>query len=85
MDESALLAFGILLEEAGREVLGKRGDLVFAEASEANEATKVVHTTKMSCMGSGDFEAADEPPTSHSPKAKRRKVTSSEIPVEKHR
>lgn len=31
MDETALLAFGILLEEAGREVLGKKGDLVFTE------------------------------------------------------
>jgi hypothetical protein len=31
MDETALLAFGILLEEAGREVLGRRGDLVFTE------------------------------------------------------
>ncbi|KID98798.1 membrane protein, partial [Metarhizium majus ARSEF 297] len=31
MDETALLAFGILLEEAGREVLGQRGDLVFTE------------------------------------------------------
>lgn len=31
MDETALLAFGILLEEAGREILGRRGDLVFTE------------------------------------------------------
>lgn len=31
MDETALLAFGILLEEAGRAVLGQRGDLVFTE------------------------------------------------------
>ncbi|SPN97727.1 uncharacterized protein DNG_01240 [Cephalotrichum gorgonifer] len=31
MDETALLALGILLEEAGREVLGKRGDMVFTE------------------------------------------------------
>jgi len=31
MDETALVAFGILLEEAGREVLGHRGDLVFTE------------------------------------------------------
>jgi len=31
MDETALLAFGILIEEAGREVLGERGDLVFTE------------------------------------------------------
>ena len=34
MDETALLAFGILLEEAAREGLGKRGDLVFTEGVE---------------------------------------------------
>ncbi|RFU80924.1 hypothetical protein TARUN_1295 [Trichoderma arundinaceum] len=33
MDETALLAFGILLEEAGREVLGRRGHLVFTEGT----------------------------------------------------
>lgn len=37
MDETALLAFGILLEEAGRAVLGTDGDLVFTEAAEAGE------------------------------------------------
>ncbi|KAI0845978.1 hypothetical protein F5Y00DRAFT_265023 [Daldinia vernicosa] len=31
MDETALLAFGILLEEASRNTLGKTGDLVFTE------------------------------------------------------
>lgn len=31
MDETALLAFGILLEEAGKEAIGARGDLVFTE------------------------------------------------------
>ncbi|KAI8629928.1 hypothetical protein F5Y19DRAFT_63892 [Xylariaceae sp. FL1651] len=34
MDETALLAFGILLEETSREVLGKKGDLVFTEGIE---------------------------------------------------
>jgi hypothetical protein len=34
MDETALLAFGILLEEASREVLGRTGDLVFTEGEE---------------------------------------------------
>ena len=34
MDETALLAFGILLEEAGKDVLGKRGDMVFTEGME---------------------------------------------------
>ncbi|PTB38934.1 hypothetical protein M441DRAFT_145270 [Trichoderma asperellum CBS 433.97] len=36
MDETALLAFGILLEEAGREVLGRRGHLVFTEGTHDN-------------------------------------------------
>ncbi|KAJ0296572.1 hypothetical protein COL5a_003013 [Colletotrichum fioriniae] len=31
MDESALIALGILLEEAGRDVLGSKGDMVFTE------------------------------------------------------
>lgn len=37
MDESALLAFGILMEEAGWEVLGRRGDLVFTEDADGSE------------------------------------------------
>lgn len=37
MDETALLAFGVLLEEAGRKTLGKRGDLVFVEGEEREE------------------------------------------------
>ncbi|KAI1778071.1 hypothetical protein F4818DRAFT_284763 [Hypoxylon cercidicola] len=37
MDETALLAFGILLEETGREVLGRRGDLVFTEGVEVDQ------------------------------------------------
>ena len=40
MDETALLAFGILLEEAGRGILGSHGDLVFTEGlSEPTEAS----------------------------------------------
>lgn len=31
MDETALLAFGIVLEEAAQEALGYNGDLVFTE------------------------------------------------------
>lgn len=40
LDETALLAFGILIEEAGREVLGRRGDLVFTEGAEPEEKGK---------------------------------------------
>ncbi|TDZ33498.1 hypothetical protein C8035_v011924 [Colletotrichum spinosum] len=35
MDETALIAFGILLEEAGRDILGARGDMVFTEGLES--------------------------------------------------
>jgi hypothetical protein len=34
MDETALLAFGILMEEACRESLGETGDMVFVEGNE---------------------------------------------------
>jgi hypothetical protein len=37
MDETALLAFGILLEEASREALGKTGDLVFTDGQGLSE------------------------------------------------
>ena len=39
MDETALLAFGILLEEASREAMGKRGDLVLTEPLRDSEPT----------------------------------------------
>jgi len=37
MDETALLAFGILLDEAAREARGKKGDLVFTEGMVEDE------------------------------------------------
>ncbi|GKT44900.1 uncharacterized protein ColSpa_05081 [Colletotrichum spaethianum] len=40
MDESALLAFGILLEEAGKDVLGSKGDMVFTEGIEVPAEVK---------------------------------------------
>ncbi|RDA93726.1 hypothetical protein CP533_0215 [Ophiocordyceps camponoti-saundersi (nom. inval.)] len=44
MDETALLAFGILLEEAVGDVLGENGDLVFTERADADyEARKIAN------------------------------------------
>lgn len=37
-DETALLAFGVLLEEAARESLGQTGDLVFTEGEDVSLA-----------------------------------------------
>lgn len=39
MDESALIAMGILMEEATREALGETGDMVFTEGQEEVEAS----------------------------------------------
>ncbi|KAK5004948.1 hypothetical protein LTR60_006403 [Cryomyces antarcticus] len=38
MEETALLAMGILLEEAAAEVLGQTGDLVFVEGEDEDQA-----------------------------------------------
>lgn len=37
-DETALIAFGILMEEASRETLGETGDLVFTEGEALDES-----------------------------------------------
>jgi len=37
LDETALIAFGILLEETAKEVLGETGDLAFTEAADEEE------------------------------------------------
>lgn len=46
MDESALLAFGILLEEAAKDVLGKKGDMVFTEGLEIPADTDPTSETR---------------------------------------
>jgi hypothetical protein len=37
LDETALIAFGFLMEEASRDILGQTGDLVFTEGEEVTE------------------------------------------------
>lgn len=37
MDETALIAFGILIEETAKELLGETGDFAFTEAAEEEE------------------------------------------------
>lgn len=61
MDETALLAFGILLEEAARDALGKRGDLVFTEGTDVNprNAAGLVESRTVSFL---DVDAAGSRP-----------------------
>ncbi|KAM0344556.1 hypothetical protein ACHAPU_007330 [Fusarium lateritium] len=72
MDETALLAFGILLEEAGKEVLGRRGDLVFTEGADdapSDGPEPVRDETRL--VGHHDISLRGRP--------KRRKATDSDI------
>jgi hypothetical protein len=83
MDETSLLAFGILLEEASREALGKRGDLVFTEAAstESKTVAKVAQGAKLPGFTSEDTQEVGEVPASQTPeRRKRRKVAKSEFP-----
>jgi len=48
MDETALIALGILIEEAARDTLGQTGDLVFTEGEEVQESPKVRATSTAS-------------------------------------
>lgn len=48
MDETALLAFGILLEEAAKDLLGSNGDMVLTEAD-----TEALFADKYGGVGGG--------------------------------
>ena len=58
MDETALLALGILLEEAGRDALGRRGDMVFTEGLVPEAAESTLRDTEGS---SGQPSASRDP------------------------
>ena len=47
MDETALIAMGILLEEAAKESLGETGDLAFVEGEEVSNADEPSNGAKM--------------------------------------
>ncbi|KAL4725223.1 hypothetical protein ACLX1H_007369 [Fusarium chlamydosporum] len=72
MDETALLAFGILLEEAGKEVLGRRGDLVFTEGADdaAGDGSEPIRDDTQ-FVGYNDISLRGRP--------KRRKLADSDI------
>jgi len=48
LDETALIALGILMEEASRDVLGQTGDLVFTEGELVDETTAKKSTKRLS-------------------------------------
>ncbi|ODA80278.1 hypothetical protein RJ55_03236 [Drechmeria coniospora] len=82
MDETALLAFGILLEEAGREVLGRRGAMVFAEAADdgGGDDENLAHAAGTSPSGNELATDSDSAASCSSSRRgrKRRRVTQAE-------
>jgi hypothetical protein len=44
LDETALIALGVLMEEASRDILGQTGDLVFTEGVEMEEPLSQMST-----------------------------------------
>lgn len=76
LDETALLAFGILLEEAARESLGRNGDLVFTEGVEDDadgdgDAESELNPRRGAARGPAGFEGEEFWKRKYS---KRRKV-----------
>ncbi len=80
MDETAMLAFGILLEEAAREPLGKRGDLVFTEPStEPKTVSRPMHVAELPSAVPQEHQGYGEGPSlKYVRKLKRRKVAKDE-------
>lgn len=85
MDETALLAFGILLEEAGREMLGRRGDLVFtegrvvgADGSSGDEVARDLETTVGYRDVGSELSEGTNRSTTRKRLAKRRRLADSE-------
>jgi hypothetical protein len=52
MNETALIAIGILMEETAREVLGKTGDLAFTEAADEEEERALSDKREQALAGS---------------------------------
>ncbi|KAK3901691.1 hypothetical protein C8A05DRAFT_34634 [Staphylotrichum tortipilum] len=84
MDETALLAFGVLLEETSRGVLRKGGELVFTEASTEPKSVGAAlqHTERLSSsMPTQGPQRVGEAPAPEKPRSrKRRKVAKEDTP-----
>jgi hypothetical protein len=50
MDETALIAMGILMEELARETLGQTGDLVFTEGEELDASSRSLRGSRAASM-----------------------------------
>lgn len=75
MDETALLALGILCEESCRETLGETGDLVFTEGELQEEVVKGRGDDKLVKLGQIHSTVVDIDDVHPLPRAKRRRTS----------
>lgn len=59
MDETALIAMGILMEETAREVLGETGDFAFVEAANDEEEQALESGDKHEGTDIEDLKSSD--------------------------
>ncbi|KAK2794122.1 hypothetical protein FQN52_009204 [Onygenales sp. PD_12] len=88
MDETALIALGILLEEAANESLGETGDMVFVEGEEVSEEGLSSHMPsklrgrKRVTVGSSSAISGEEVARPRQSRKKRRRRDDTEHPME---
>ena len=73
MDETALLAMGILLEEAAEHILGETGDLVFVEGEEISTSEKGTRLGELSLKVFAEEQEEAEPSSKNKRKETRRR------------
>ena len=83
MDETALLALGILLEEAAKETLGATGDLAFIEGEEKDDGERLGGSSEQDLeakvMGKSSGRGKKSKDSEATRKRKRRKLDKEEI------
>jgi hypothetical protein len=92
MDETALLAFGILIEEACRDAIGKKGDLAFTEGSTEQPTAGVAKAQRTGDFAAGwvsqgareDVDEDTNVTSSHSGRRKKRRKVAEANLGEKH-
>ena len=72
MDETALLAVGILLEEAAEHILGETGDLALVEGEEISDHDGEPDVQSLGLLDSAQELEEAEPSPDNEPKERRR-------------
>ena len=73
MEETALLAFGILLEETAEHILGETGDMILVEGEEVSEPEGEPNIQSLGLVNSMQGQEEQQESSADEPKRKRRR------------